>query len=203
MKTEEAIEILEACSLGPAAREAFGLLLSEINTIKQQQDELLGAVLPDTFYTGRSVEFRVQRLVEQWQKMANISEKWLDETVYRVKAEHQRDKLMEAVLKIPREDYYDNVNLFNLVDQIQSGPPKGEWIAIKEDGSNMPERVEGAEWFVKVKDSGEGWVWFNGRDWTEKKLWPFKRYEVVAYWSIPHIDRRPDIPAYQPEQNDQ
>lgn len=81
--------------------------------------------------------------------------------------------------------------------------PSGHWITIKPDGSNLPEHMEGAEWWVVIDSDTqprtERWVDWTPEDWEEITD---RAYDgsVWAYWSTPHIDRRPDIPAYQPEQ---
>ena len=80
----------------------------------------------------------------------------------------------------------------------QQDQPAGEWITINEDGSNLPEYVEEAWWCLVLSDHDEP-AW---RSWGYPTNWHYvatlydSSVRIIAYWSIPHIDRRPDIPAY-------
>ena len=80
----------------------------------------------------------------------------------------------------------------------QQDQPAGEWITINEDGSNLPEYVEWAEWGLWREHADEE-TW---RDWHPEDWNYISRHDnsrkgpVVAFWSIPDIEQRPRIPKY-------
>ena len=79
----------------------------------------------------------------------------------------------------------------------QPDQPAGEWITINEDGSNLPEHVEGAEWFVQDGTGRAGWTSHGPARWRAKMYRPDRT--AVAYWSLLHQPVqvvRPDIPEY-------
>ena len=112
----------------------------------------------------------------------------------------------ESVAKIR-----DNVNMtYDRCElaRIQAEQPKGEWVEIAADGSNLPEYVEGAEWCI-IQEAHDGSPVY-GPVWTiaSPPNWPTRpcprKYHVARYYSIPHIGRRPDVPEYQPrKENDE
>lgn len=123
-----------------------------------------------------------------------------EECVRELKQKHAA--LVEAVTKVKASGLRctrmgDLPKVQEMYALAQQDQPAGEWVTINEDGSNLPEKVEGAEWYVLTKGNGEGWVYFDGKHWLSKRVWPVEQYEVVQYWSAPYIARpRPEIPAY-------
>lgn len=121
----------------------------------------------------------------------------------------QRDELVEAVKewdKITWRGFATDMSepqerAVTLADRIQSTQPQGEWIDIEPDGSNLPERVKNGHWFVYFCSGYAGWTTCV----PSLRIVPDKvNSHAVAYWSLPHIDRRPTIPEYKPNkvQND-
>lgn len=116
--------------------------------------------------------------------------------------EHKIAALVEAVKKIEMlarmaHDHGVADTASDALILAQQDQPAGEWITISEGGSNLPEHVPDEElypeWRVKCHSGKEKWVALPPRRWffSADQRWLYK-----AYWSIPYIDRRPDIPAY-------
>ena len=78
----------------------------------------------------------------------------------------------------------------------QQDQPAGEWITINEDGSNLPEHVDGAEWWCMNNAGFFGWR-YRPQDWPAPSK-PVRGREMIrAYWSVPHVPApRPSIPEY-------
>lgn len=89
----------------------------------------------------------------------------------------------------------DVLRIDELARVAQQDQPAGEWITINEDGSNLPEYVAYGKWYIRWQHH-DGDIQDQWADaWTTEAIHQHQE-KVIAYWSIPHIDRRPDIPAY-------
>lgn len=116
----------------------------------------------------------------------------------------QRDELVEAG-KFSRiaaaSGHYDEAmaTFYATLDRIQSTQPKGEWIDIEPGGSNLPEPVAGTHYRVALRSTGNA-LWMEA--YKLEEFFNADGFDIsIAYWSIPHIDRRPDIPPYQPKEH--
>lgn len=97
--------------------------------------------------------------------------------------------------QLPWHRSQEMMRLLYLRDQMiaiaQQDQPAGKWITINEDGSNLPEHVEGAEWCVYTNDPRE----HLQQCWTNRhpSLWLDPGYidtgdaVVVDYWSEPYV----------------
>lgn len=123
---------------------------------------------------------------------------------------NQRDELLEAVFSVERcariadkDCYWADIteHVIALAARIQTTQPKGEWIDIEPGGSNLPEPVAGTHYRVALRSTGNA-LWMEA--YKLEEFFNADGFDIsIAYWSIPHIDRRPDIPPYQPkEQSD-
>ena len=111
-------------------------------------------------------------------------------------AEQKYAALSEAALNTERGSSVMSGDLRALkqLAESQQDQPAGEWITVTEDWTSLPKHQERGWWLVAWSDSSSTWHQFP----LSWRLEPDVAYShAVAYWSIPHIVHRPDIPPYQ------